>query len=226
MINIFNSYEKNFSFYLENYLSNKSLRKIDESAAPSFIHKNLLVRRFFYQRIREAIKLSKKRIKGSILDFGTGSGILLKYCSENADKVYGLDIDVRLAKKTKENFSLKNVEIIKYEGEIIPLPSKSIDFVFALEVLEHVDNPEKTITEIARVIRNNGYLLFSGPTENFIYKVGRFFSGFKGDYHKISVGTIQKCFEKKFRLEKRRILYKFLPFYIFGLYQRIDENKN
>lgn len=216
----FKEKEKKFIIFLKKTLRKELLPNIEESAALSFIHQNLLIRWFFWQRIRWALRLTQNLQMTKVLDFGTGSGVLLPFLNHLSKTIYALDLNTTLAKKTKEEFNLTNVKIIKYTSETIPLSPETIDFVFALEVFEHTDDLQKLIDDIYRVCKKDAYLLFSGPTENCIYKIGRFFSGFKGNYHKTPVDEIMKIIEKRFVKVKSVKLYPILPIYIFGIYNK------
>ncbi len=45
----------------------------------------------------------------------------------------------------------------------MPFPDNSFDLVFLIEVLEHVHNPPKALSEIYRVLKPGGTLIFSVP---------------------------------------------------------------
>ncbi len=48
-------------------------------------------------------------------------------------------------------------------ADALPLPAASVDLVLAIEVLEHVDDPERALAEIARVARRD--VILSVPRE-------------------------------------------------------------
>lgn len=212
--------EKKFIIFLKDLLSKEPLLRTDESAAPSFIHKNLLIRFFFWQRIRWALRLAQNLQMLKVLDFGTGSGVLLPFLNPLSKTIYALDLDTTLAERIKEEFDLTNIKIINYKNGKIPLPPDTINLVFALEVFEHIEDLHRYIDDIYRICKKNAYLLFSIPTENYIYKTGRFFSGFKGDYHKTSIDKIINAIEKRFVKVKFLKLYPIIPIYIFGIFKK------
>ena len=57
------------------------------------------------------------------------------------------------------------------------------DEIFALDCLEHIDKLEFELNQIKRVLKNNGSLIISGPTENILYKLGRFIM--KGTWNEV-----------------------------------------
>lgn len=57
------------------------------------------------------------------------------------------------------------VEIIQESAYELHYPNNSFDVVFLLEVLEHLDYPDKALAEIARVLKPDGYLILGVPRE-------------------------------------------------------------
>lgn len=45
----------------------------------------------------------------------------------------------------------------------IPFPDSSTDYIFCLEVMEHLDNPTAFLAEVKRVLKPNGKLILSVP---------------------------------------------------------------
>ncbi|MFC1856268.1 class I SAM-dependent methyltransferase [Thermodesulfobacteriota bacterium] len=95
-----------------------------------------------------------KRLDGPVLDFGCGSGYLVKMLRESGVEAYGIEIKrdaivESLHPKVKEFVTL-------YDGAL-PLPYKDNEFVSVIssEVLEHIPDYEKALDEIARVTSKN-----------------------------------------------------------------------
>jgi ubiquinone/menaquinone biosynthesis C-methylase UbiE len=65
-----------------------------ETAVPSYTHANPLIRRLFWKRLDMAIGLAEIRPTDRVLDFGTGSGILLPTLQQQARSVSATDLDV------------------------------------------------------------------------------------------------------------------------------------
>jgi len=99
-----------------------------------------------------------------VLDVGTGAGFYLPYLSEavgEEGKVYAIDVEekaVEYARAKVEKLGLKNVEVLKSEENHVPLPDKSIDFVFMAFVFHELENPLEFLKELKRVAKNNAYL--------------------------------------------------------------------
>ncbi len=67
---------------------------------------------------------------------------------------------------------------------------QSLDFIFATEVLEHIEDIGPIIDHFERKLAPNGRIVITLPTENLIYKLGRKIAGFSGHYHQKEVPNI------------------------------------
>ncbi|MBT3418922.1 MAG: class I SAM-dependent methyltransferase [Candidatus Magasanikbacteria bacterium] len=107
-----------------------------------------------------------------ILDVGGGAGIILKniakYLQETHDKKvikYCLDLSPGMVEIQTKN----NQDIIKaIAGDIreTPFSDKEIDLVLMIDVLEHVQEPDKVIKEIERIAT---CALYKVPLEDTVY---------------------------------------------------------
>lgn len=108
---------------------------------------------------------------GRALDVGCGVGQVVGRLTESGCEAWGVDVsepNIERARKFSERCLL-------YEGKRLPFPDNHFDSVGALNVLEHVDEPEAFIKELVRVAKPGGKIVISSP--NF-YRV----AGFR-DYH-------------------------------------------
>lgn len=217
---LLNNYQSNFVVFLKRNIPVKKTAELKESAALSFVHSNPLIRWFFWQRIIKAQRMVKSFKPTRILDFGCGSGVLLPFSCRLAKKVYALDLNHYFTNKVKKRFNLNNLEIINYDQGRIPLKNDTIDLIFSLEVFEHINNLDETIDELYRICRPGGYLLFSLPTENCWYKLGRKLAGFTGEYHRQTYLKVKEKVSRKFNFIKDDKLYKFFPLYVFYLVKK------
>ena len=90
---------------------------------------------------------------GTVLDVGCGDGLLLQMLKEQGIETKGVDIsDVAVEVCTQKGFTvLKN----DFTTDVLPFGEGSFDTVIALDVLEHVYNPEKLLSEIHRVSKSD-----------------------------------------------------------------------
>jgi 2-polyprenyl-3-methyl-5-hydroxy-6-metoxy-1,4-benzoquinol methylase len=104
----------------------------------------------------------------SVLDVGCGEGVLThKWARALGDRpVLGVDLaDPKLEAewRTRERSNLEFRAMTPEELQDLPFPDAAFDLAAAIEVLEHVPDPELALTEMARVAAR--HLLVSVPRE-------------------------------------------------------------
>ncbi len=104
-------------------------------------------------RFRRAAALARVPAGARVLDIGAREGGLRKYLPDDA-RYQGIDITPEFA---SDSVMTRDI------SDGIPFPDESYDFVFCIEVLEHVPNPFAAFGEINRVLRDAGVLVVSVP---------------------------------------------------------------
>lgn len=132
-------------------------------------------RKFFVKRFNSALTKTLQELSpSSILDAGCGEGFTLnKFFEEGIGKnLEGVDFSKEAIELGKKHFPFLKLK----EGDIYDLPYKkdSFDVVICTEVLEHLENPKKAISEVLRVSKR--YVVFSVPNEPF-FMGGRLIRG-------------------------------------------------
>jgi len=123
----------------------------------------------FYSKYADTLKPAQPG--GRALDVGCGVGQVVARLKEAGYEAHGVDVsepNIERARKFSDRCQL-------YDGKKLPFPDQHFASVGALNVLEHVEEPEAFIKELARVARIGGRIVLSSP--NFF----RVF-GFR-DYH-------------------------------------------
>jgi 2-polyprenyl-6-hydroxyphenyl methylase/3-demethylubiquinone-9 3-methyltransferase len=114
----------------------------------------------YAKNILETIKINSEKINA--LEVGCGGGILTEEIAKMGFITTGIDPSeqsLNIAIKHAKDDNLK----IKYEkgsGENLPFQNNSFDVVFCCDVLEHVRDLPKVISEISRVLKNGGIFIY------------------------------------------------------------------
>jgi len=127
------------------------------------------------------IKLKTK----NIVEIGCGTGHWTKYLSELGFIIDASDVSSKMLNKAKEKnienaiFSIKNTEQLSYTNN-------SIENIIAVTSLEFVNDMQKAVNEIYRVLKPNAYFICAGLNLNSylgknkfkddIYKNANFFT--------------------------------------------------
>ncbi|HEV3001087.1 MAG TPA: class I SAM-dependent methyltransferase [Solirubrobacteraceae bacterium] len=100
----------------------------------------------------------------SLLDVGCGEGILTAKLAARIDgPVVGIDLDDPALHAEWEKVEAPNCDFRVMKAENLPFADGEFDMATAIEVLEHVPDPEHTVAEMARVASR--HLLVSVPRE-------------------------------------------------------------
>ena len=152
-------------------------------------------------RVIEQIELFKSTVnqfenydfKGKkLLEIGAAVGTMLIIARKNYGvEAYGIEPSTNefssfqevSSRLLKEN-NISNNIIVNANGEDLPFSDNSFDLVYSTNVIEHVTDPKKVISESIRVLKPGGYLQFVIPN---------YFSFWEGHY-----GILWPCITNKF----------------------------
>ena len=229
MMGNFNASKKQFKVIFGKIIKENRSHEFDEAAFPAYSHKNPLIDWLFWERIKISYKYANRNQKiNRIFDFGSGSEVLSYMLAKKGYDITTCDIEftpLKLLKKTIE--FPENIEFI--EGDILPinLESNSFNIIYALDVLEHIDNFEPYIKLFDRLLNHNGVIVISGPTENAFYKIGRRIAGkrFTGDYYGTNISEIKKKITSYFKVTLlKKLLFPLGLFEVFIAKKKIIHN--
>lgn len=136
------------------------------------IRENFLQRYWHTRRFEEIGKMIEAT-GGKILDIGSADGTFTKIIVEKskAKTVIGIDVLPSSVLYAKRRFARSKIVSFRMaDAHQLPLPDRSLDAVFCLETLEHVENPSLVVSEMHRVLKDDGYGVVLVPNENFLFK--------------------------------------------------------
>lgn len=196
---------------------NKNIGKeINETALPAYAHKNPVIDFLFWKRLSVCLCLIRKQSCVKILDFGCGTGLFSYLLAKEGFEVTGVDLSLRTLRLIEEKIEFSD-QIEFVEGNILTsyFENNSFDLIVALDSLEHVDNLEEHIRLFKRLLRPEGLIIVSGPTENIFYKIGRKLAGrrFTGEYHMTDIKRIKQEFSFHFELVTIKKLFAPIVFF-------------
>ncbi len=126
---------------------------------------NPLVRRLMDGFERDLDALFTRAAPGSLLDVGCGEGVLVHRWAERLGdgRVVGIDLEEESIQAGWAEHQAPNLEYRVMEAANLPFAADEFELACAIEVLEHVPDPEHTVSEMARCAQRN--LLVSVPRE-------------------------------------------------------------
>lgn len=99
----------------------------------------------------------------NILEIGVGTGEVFKLLCNKSDNTYGFDVSENMI-KIAQNKS-KKARLYVGDAENIANKDDSFEFIVCMDVLEHLENPEKCLNEIRRVLKKNGIAFVVNPNQ-------------------------------------------------------------
>jgi len=125
---------------------------------------NPVVKRLMAGFERTLAELFSQAAPRSILDVGCGEGVLThKWAQGLEGRVVGIDLEDPAIQAEWEKRQAPNLEYQVMKAENLPFADGEFELATAIEVLEHVPDPEHTVAEMARVAQR--WLLVSVPRE-------------------------------------------------------------
>lgn len=184
-------------------------------------------------RSHEISALSGIIMRRPILDIGCGNGVFSKIVfNDRLD--WGLDIYKDLINEAKKNNSYRKYLVA--DAHKIPLKTHSIKTVFSNSVFEHIKELDGILTEISRVLKPGGELIFTTYSplgkkfflENLLKKFGlnKLASRYKMIFCRmLKIRTVwslktweEKLKEKGFRIEESKEIISPYAAFLFEIF--------
>jgi 2-polyprenyl-3-methyl-5-hydroxy-6-metoxy-1,4-benzoquinol methylase len=99
-----------------------------------------------------------------VLDLGSGEGFGAAILAETAVEVLGVDVDEAAVLHSRANHIRPNLRFEQGSAsDLSAIPSGSLDAVVAFEMIEHLSDQERVLSEVRRVLTGDGILVMSTP---------------------------------------------------------------
>ena len=114
--------------------------------------------------------LKKKDLSNfTCLDLGCSTGIITYYLAPHFKRIVGIDIDKNAITSARENYKRNNLNFLVQNGKKLKFPTNSFDIIVCQEVYENVDEPDKLLHEIYRVLKPKGVCYFAA--DNLLFPI-------------------------------------------------------
>ncbi len=104
--------------------------------------------------------------KKTLIDIGTGSGYVATEMANLGMHVIACDLSpqaIKNLKHYKRRFKLKNLEPMLCKAEKLPLKDKTVDYILANAILEHIPDEDEAIREWKRILKPGGRMFITVP---------------------------------------------------------------
>ena len=110
-----------------------------------------------------------------VLELATGTGLIAKHIVRSADRIEATDASVEMIEQAKQGIQSSKLHFSVQDMFCLPYADSSFDVAIVSNALHIVPNPEKALTEIRRVLKDDGVLI--APT--FTHDGNDFFGNIK-----------------------------------------------
>lgn len=131
-------------------------------------NRNIIIRWLEQQRRRSFLKFVNAQPTDHIADIGCETGFMVHALAPKTAKVVGIDIDEAMLELAREAAHHPNVEFKTSDLYQLDLPDAHFDKVICSEVLEHIPEVERAISELIRITKPGGYIYISLPNDSLI----------------------------------------------------------
>ncbi|MFA5358759.1 MAG: class I SAM-dependent methyltransferase [Patescibacteria group bacterium] len=154
-----------------------------------------------------AIEIGKNRSGGLILDIGCGEGNFLNSMKRNGWRTFGIDTSAVACEVATKKLG-NDAVVLNKNLEDCGFADNYFDVVTLWHVLEHIENPDRLLTEIRRILKPNGMLVVEVPNLSSpvfkLTKQGYFSFDDPTHLYHFSAKTLNKLIEKNgFSFKKR-----------------------
>ncbi len=115
-----------------------------------------------YRFAKEFVKDKK------VLDLACGEGYGSYMLAEVANEVIGVDISESTIKHASIKYLTDNLKFIKGSMTEVTIEGEKVfDVIICFEALEHIEEHDKVMAEIKRMLKNDGIFIVSTPNKHF-----------------------------------------------------------
>ena len=134
------------------------------------IRENPFQRFWHTRRFREFHSFVKGIQSQKILDVGCHGGRFTQEIAIAFPKAHidGIDMSVQAISYASKKYPAITFKVAR--AQRLPYKNKAFDLVTCFEVLEHIEDPDRVVAEVQRVLRKKGNFITLVPAENILFK--------------------------------------------------------
>jgi 2-polyprenyl-3-methyl-5-hydroxy-6-metoxy-1,4-benzoquinol methylase/glycosyltransferase involved in cell wall biosynthesis len=133
-----------------------------------------------------------------VLDLACGEGYGSYLLARSAESVVGIDIDEKTIKHARNKYIKRNLEFKVGSITEVPITDERLfDVAVCFEALEHIEDHEKLLSEVKRLLTPDGVFIVSTPNKTAYSDEPQFNNPFH--VHELYFDEFKELFEKYFR---------------------------
>jgi len=165
----------------------KSAQEMHKNIPPDWYYTSIktnLFQRFWHNTRFSKVSALIDAKGGKILDIGCADGVFTQVILDKAQahEIIGIDVlDSSIQWASKRWAYRPPMKFLVSDAHNLPFDEASFNGVFCLEMLEHVHDPKRVLSEIFRVLVPNGYAILLVPSNNLLFRfIWYFWTKYRG----------------------------------------------
>jgi len=133
---------------------------------------NFIIKFIENKRTSKIIKYLDLKNEDKIIELGCGAGNIMQKI-KIGQELWGVDISDFMLKLSRQRKYELPVNFVKVNIENLSekIVEEKFDKIYCSEVLEHVQNPEKVLSEIKKIAKKKSIIVISIPNEKLINQI-------------------------------------------------------
>jgi len=182
---------------------------------------------FLYPLVDVFLKPQKKVLfnelnnlpEGNLLEIGVGNGAHFQFYKKH--KITGVDTSSTMLEIACRK-SPENVKLFRMDGEALLFDKNEFDYVVLSHVIAVVDNPERLLQEVLRVLKPQGqvFILNHFTPDNWLMHIDRAFGMISNIFHFRSVFYIHEIATIKSFAFLKEIRFGLASYFKLLIYQK------
>lgn len=125
---------------------------------------SVCVGKFLNNRLHKIIQLvSDLRPNEELLDVGCGSGFYLEMAGKMGAKVVGVDYSEEMLELSRDRTKNIGAQLMKMDACNLGFADNRFNWVISIGLLDYIAAPEKSVSEMCRVLKPGGRIIFTIP---------------------------------------------------------------
>lgn len=143
-----------------------------------------------------------------VLDIASGEGYGSNLLSNYAQEVIGVDISDEAVTHAQRTYQKDNLRFLQGDATSILLPDKKFDVIVSFETIEHHDKHQEMMSEIKRVLKEDGVFIISSPDKYYYSDLPKYQNKFhvKELYYEEFRALIKKHFSRSIFYAQRTFI--------------------
>jgi len=109
----------------------------------------------------------------NVIEIGFGEGYGTTILAESGADIVGIDVEEKAVLHANGRYGGPRCTFMRYDGRRIPFDDGAFDAAVSFQVIEHIEDDDRFVSEIARVVKSGGKAYLTTPNKTYRLKPGQ-----------------------------------------------------